>query len=281
MIKNYLNRPYLRIENRWKLTIIISLFISLFILLFQPFGLSTYKSEYKSVVLLGYGGITFVILIINLFILTHVFKKWFANWTIGKQMLWLSWVIFTIGTGNYIYSSIIFSMFAGMNGFITFQVLTLIIGIFPVVIITLVSYNIKLKRNLKTAAEVNDLLVEKPTASQTEETVVLVADNGKDKLEVELSDLLYIESVGNYIQISYFKGGKMSKMLLRGTIKRIESETAQHTSLVKCHRAFIVNINHVESVIGNSQELRLVLKNSDIEIPVSRNNSQIIKDSLS
>ena len=250
-------------------------------LLFQPFGLSEYKSDYKSVVLLGYGGITLVTLIFNLFFISHIFRRWFSHWTIGKQILWTSWIIFSIGTGNYLYSSLIFPLFAGMKVFIIFQVFTLIIGVFPVVILTLVSYNIKLSQNLKTAAEVNDLLITKPTGSPTKKTVVLVADNEKDTLEVELSNLLYIESIGNYIQASYWHENKIAKMLLRGTIKRIESETAQHTSLVKCHRAFIVNINQVESVIGNSQELRLVLKNSDIEIPVSRNNSQKMKDSLS
>lgn len=285
VIKTYLKRPYRRINDNWKLTLIISLFIALFMLLFQPFGLSTYKSEYKSVVLLGYGGVTFIILIVNLFVIKGLFEKWFNNWTIGRQILWLSWVIFTIGTGNYLYSSIIFPMFAGMKGFLTFQVLTLIIGVFPVVIITLVSYNIKLKHNLKTATEVNDLLVTKPITPNTEEAVMLVADNGKDKLELELSDLIYIESAGNYIEAYYYNDKnndkKISKMLLRGTIKRIEKETQQHTSLIKCHRAFIVNLDHVESMKGNSQELRLQLKNVDIEIPVSRNNSQKMKDSLS
>lgn len=281
MIKNYLNQPYGQIKSRWTQIIVISLFIALFMLLFQPFGLSEIKSVYKPLILLGYGGVTLVTLIINLFFVSRIFRRWFSNWTIGKQILWLTWIIFTIGTGNYLYSSFIFTMFAGMKGFIYFQVFTLIVGVFPVAIITLVAYNIKLKQNLKTAAEVNDLLEAKPTKSAREETVVLVADNGKDKLEVELSNLLYIESVGNYIEASYYKNGKIAKMLLRGAIKRIESETAQHTSLVKCHRAFIVNINQVESMKGNSQELRLVLKKGDIEIPVSRNNSQKMKDSLS
>ena len=281
MIKDYINRPYRRIKDNWKLTIMISLFIALFMLLFQPFGLSQYKSDYSTLGLLGYGAITFVILSINLFVITRLFSKWFEDWTIGKQMLWLTWIIFTIGTGNYLYSSLLFTMFTGIKGFLIFQVFTLIVGVFPVVILMLVSYNIKLSQNLKTAAQVNDLLETKPIGLPKEETVAIIADNGKDKLEVELSNLLYIESIGNYIQASYFQKGKIAKMLLRGTIKRIEMETIQHTALVKCHRAFIVNINQVESIKGNSQELRLQLKNGDIEIPVSRNNAQIIKDSFS
>lgn len=250
-------------------------------LLFQPFGLSAYKSNYKALVLLGYAGITFGILVINLFVVTHVFRRWFSTWTVGKQIIWLWWIIFTIGTGNHLYSSMIFPMFAGIKGFITFQLLTFIIGVFPVVAVTLISYNIKLKQNLKTAAQVNDLLIDKPSRPQVDELVVLIADNGKDKLEVELSNLIYIESTGNYVQVTYYLEQKVTKLLLRGTIKRMEEETKQHSSLVKCHRAFIVNIDHVESVMGNSQELRLVLKNVEGEIPVSRNNAQKIKNSLS
>ena len=172
-------------------------------------------------------------------------------------------------------------MFAGMKGFIIFQAFTLLIGVFPVVAVTLISYNIKLAHNLKTADEVNDLLIAKPTKIEIKDAVVLIADNGKDKLEVELSNLIYIESVGNYIQPFYWQDIKIASMLLRGTIKRMESETAQYSSLVKCHRAFIVNMDHVESVKGNSQELKLVLKNTATEIPVSRNHAQKIKNSLS
>lgn len=280
MIKKYLKQPYPQITNKWRLTITISLFITAFLLFFQPFGLSAYKSSYKALVVCGYGGVTFAILIINFFVIKRIFKKWFADWSILKQIIWLSWIIFTIGTGNYFYSSIIFSGFAGIKGFIIFQLFTIIIGVFPVVIVTLVSHNIKLSRNLKFAGEISNLLAAKSTGTQAEETVILVADNKTDKIEVELSSLLYIESVGNYIQVAYYQESKVNKLLLRGTIKRIESETVQYPSLVKCHRAFIVNINHVESAKGNSQELKLTLKNIDVEIPVSRNHAQKFKNSL-
>ncbi|MGV8962483.1 MAG: LytTR family DNA-binding domain-containing protein [Candidatus Saccharimonadaceae bacterium] len=280
MIKDYIHQPYRLIDNKWKLIILISSFIALFILLFQPFGLSEYKSTYKPLVLLGYGGVTFIIQVINLFLIMRIFKKWFTQWTILKQIIWISWIIFTIGVANYFYSAMIFPIFAGIKGFLIFQLFTLIIGIFPVVTMTLITYNIKLSQNLKTAAEVNDLLIAKPTESHVDENIVLAGDNKKDKLEIKLSNLIYIESIGNYIQVSYLHNGKLVKTLLRGAIKRIESETTQYPSLVKCHRAFIVNIFQVASVKGNSQELRLALKNSDIEIPVSRNNSQKIKNSL-
>ena len=280
MIKEYIKQPYPQIENRWKLIVTISFFIAAFLLLFQPFGLSEYKSSHKALILAGYGGVTFVILVINFFVIRRIFTKWFSSWTILKQILWLTWIIFTIGTGNYFYSSIIFSWLSGLTGFMVFQLFTLVVGVFPVVAVTLVLHNIKLSHNLRVAGEISNLLTAKPTSSQDEETIFLVADNKKDKVKVELSNLLYIESVGNYIQVVYCQENKVVKVLLRGTIKRIESETVQYPSLVKCHRAFIVNVNHIESAKGNSQELMLALKNIDVEIPVSRNHAQKFKNTL-
>lgn len=280
MIKEYIKQSYPQLTNIWKMIISISCFIAAFLLFFQPFGLTEFKSNHKALVLAGYGGVTFVILVINFFVIRRVFTKWFSNWTILKQILWLTWIIFTIGTGNYFYSSVIFSWFSGLTGFLVFQLFTLVVGVFPVVAVTLVLHNIKLSHNLRVAGEITDLLTLKTTGSHAEETVVLFADNKKDKVEVELSNLLYIESVGNYIQVVYYQDNKVVKTLLRGTIKRIESEIVQYPSLVKCHRAFIVNANHVESAKGNSQELILALKNIDVEIPVSRNHAQKIKNTL-
>ncbi len=280
MIKTYLKQPYPKEDSSWKMILFISAFITVFMLIFQPFGMAEYTSNSKYFFILGYGGITFGLLALNLFVLKRVFKKWFLNWTILKEIFWLAWIFFIIGSGNYFYSSLLFTGFVGIKGFLVFQFFTLIIGAFPVVIVTLISHNIKLSQNVKMASEINDKLITKPSHSKLEEVVILIADNNKDKIELALSDLLFIESVGNYIQATYLIDGQLTKTLLRGAIKRIEMENTQHTSLVKCHRAFIVNMDHVESVKGNSQDLKLVLRNTAIEIPVSRNNTQKIKNSL-
>jgi DNA-binding LytR/AlgR family response regulator len=48
--------------------------------------------------------------------------------------------------------------------------------------------------------------------------------------------------------------------------------------MVKCHRAFLVNVKHIEYVKGNSQGLKLMLAAIDFEIPVSRNYSKDLKE---
>jgi DNA-binding LytR/AlgR family response regulator len=110
--------------------------------------------------------------------------------------------------------------------------------------------------------------------------IFLIADNDKDKLEIELSNLLYIESTGNYIEVFYIKEDKLKNTLLRSTLKRTELQLEKYPSLAKCHRAFLVNISKIVQVKGNSQGLKLVLKNTETEIPVSRNFSKNLKDKI-
>jgi len=282
MIKEYLNQPYPLFESKWKLNISISLFVALFMLIFQPFGLSDYHSINKPIIIAGYGCVTYVVLLFNLHIIPFFLKSLFDGklWTVIKQIFWLIWIIFTIGFGNYIYSSFIFSIFSGFYGFLIFQFFTLAIGIIPIVVLTILKQNFMLSQNLKTANDFNNRLKLKDEKVMQEQIICLMAENGKDKLEIGLSNLLYIESTGNYIQIFYTKEFKLKNALLRSSLKRTELQIKDYSSIVKCHRAFLVSINKITQVKGNSQGLKLVLKDTDIEIPVSRNFSKSLKDKI-
>ena len=281
MIKEYLNQPYPQFGNKWKIIIPISLFIALFMLIFQPFGLLDYHNSDKILFIAGYGCVTFFILIINLFFVSRIFKKWFVEkyWTVLKQLLWLIWMIFTIGLGNYLYSCILFS-FWSLYGFFIFQFYTLVVGIIPIIVLTILQQNIMLSQNLKSAKDFNSSMINKDDIIERQ-IVYLIADNNKDKFEIELSNLLYIESTGNYVEIFYCRDDKLKNTILRCALKRTEMQLDKFPSLVKCHRAFLVNINKIIQVKGNSQGLRLILKNTEMEIPVSRNLSKSLKDKIS
>lgn len=283
MIKEYLNQPYPVMAHKWRLIIPISLFIAVFMLIFQPFGLTNFHDSLKSIIFSGYGLVTFLVLSINLFILPYIFKKWFDfnKWTVIKQILWLTWIIFTIGIGNYLYSSIIFSVTGGFKGFLIFQLLTLAVGIIPIVVVTVVNQNMQLSHYLKEAHDLNIKIEAKNDSGDNDRVICLIAENEKNKLEIDMSDFLFIESIGNYVQVHYFKDSKICKAMLRSSLKRIEAQLKEHTSLVRCHRAFLVNVNKIVQAKGNSQGLSLALVNSDHRIPVSRNYTKDLKDKIS
>ncbi len=82
------------------------------------------------------------------------------------------------------------------------------------------------------------------------------------------------------INIFYLKEGQVEQALLRSTLKRTEEQLFEYPSVVRCHRAFLVNADKIRHVNGNSQGLQLILKNIKTEIPVSRNFSKALKERM-
>ena len=280
MIKQYLHQPYPLYEKRWNIIVAISLFISLFMLFFQPFGLSAFENEYRLYFEIGYGVVTFLVLLLDFFAFPFLFKKTFKfqQWTVLKQIIWQIWILVSIGIVIFLFSSFFLSFSNNLKAFLYFQFYTLLVGVIPVVVMTVIHQNRLLAENLKIANNYNKDFTTKTDNAPDDEKVCLVAENSKDRLEVNSSDLVYVTSTGNYIQAFYQKESELKSIVLRNTLKQTEDQLKGNQSIIKCHRAFLVNKNKIVRVKGNSQGLRLVLEGTDEEIPVSRNLSRSLMD---
>lgn len=280
MIKQYLHQPYPLYRNRWRIIISISFFISFFMYFFQPFGLSSFNNGLRTYFEIGYGVVTFLVLLVDLFLLPLIFKKWFdiSKWTVLKQIVLQIWILFSIGIFNFFYSSLFLNFTRVFIAFLVFQFYTLLVGIIPIIVGTFATQNKLLAENLEIANKYNDDLTLKADSSSDAETLCLLAENSKDKFEIKSSDIIYITSTGNYIQAFYQKEGELKNILLRNTLKQTEEQLKEIHSMIKCHRAFLVNKNKIVRMKGNSQGLRLILEGTDEEIPVSRNLSKSLMD---
>jgi len=258
----------------------MGLFISFFLVLFEPFGLSSFQNKYRLYYEIGYGVVTSLTLLVHYFAFPFLFQKEFidSKWTVKKQIVWQIWILFSIGFANFLYSSFFFHFLNNIKAFLYYQFYTLSVGIIPVVVITVWNNNRLLARNLKIANAYNTDFAANTTSLPREEKVCLMAENSKDKLDVNSSDLIYITSTGNYIQVFYQTEKNLKSILLRNTLKQAEDQLKENHFMIKCHRAFLVNKNKIVQVKGNSQGLRLVLEGTEEEIPISRNLSKNLMD---
>lgn len=273
-VVNYLKQPFPKAEKKWKVIILISFFVALFLIIFQPFGISLFKGGNKVLILSGYGLITFFTLIVNLIIIENIFTKFFdeRNWAIWKEFIWLLWIIFSIGLGNAIYTSILFDFYfkATVLFFIQFQLFTLVIGIIPITILIVSKQKYLSNKYSISAQDVNRTLEKEKPKSLANQQIRIFGDNQKDFIEIEIRNFLFIESSGNYIEVHYIENDKDIRKTLRNTIKNSLNFFKDIPEVLQCHRAFIVNIEKIMNVKGNSQGLRLDLENCDMEVPVSR-----------
>ncbi|MGM0504848.1 MAG: LytTR family transcriptional regulator DNA-binding domain-containing protein [Bacteroidota bacterium] len=280
-LKNYLNQPFPKLTSRWKLIITISLFVAIFLIIFQPFGIHLIQN--KILILSGYGLVTFLVLFINLIVVEHLFPKTFSEkkWTIGKEFLWLLWIIFCIGLGNALYTNYLFDYFRfNLMFFVQFQLITLTIGLIPTSILIITKQKYLLQRNIKSAQQLNNDLKEGQTGIFSDSLVRIYSDNERDYIEFNPNDFYFIESSGNYIEIYITENNQLIRKTLRCTLKRAMFFLKNISEIVRCHRAYIVNSAKITSAKGNSQGLKLHLDHCETEVPVSRNYVDCIRTQI-
>lgn len=118
--------------------------------------------------------------------------------------------------------------------------------------------------------KINRLEEIKSLSGSGREMIAFYDDKNILKFSVNKESLLYLESTENYISICYLKNGKISKYLLRDTMKKMEEKFAG-TEIIRCHRSYMVNFDKVKVIRKDREGLKLDLDNPSVtDIPVSR-----------
>lgn len=116
-----------------------------------------------------------------------------------------------------------------------------------------------------------DVVSDSQPASPEESQITLFDNNGALKLSVRASNLYYIESDDNYIKVWYSDSRAELKMyMLRCKLKTVE-DSFKGSSLVRCHRKYIVNTSKVKVLRKESEGYFLDLDDEQIpQLPVSK-----------
>ena len=83
------------------------------------------------------------------------------------------------------------------------------------------------------------------------------------------SNVLYIEAADNYVNIHYTNDEKEETFILHNSLKEMEKRFT-NTSLVRCHRGYMVNVDNVKLMRKENLGLMLELVRSAKPIPVSK-----------
>ncbi len=153
--------------------------------------------------------------------------------------------------------------------------------IFKVVLICLsVPVVLQLKKSNKELKQQNEsLLAQRKTLQK--EIVNYVEDNlnrtiefnseiGTENLRLLISEIAFIKSADNYVEIAYMHEDNLKKKLIRNTMKNIEIQIKEYSNFTRCHRTCIVNTLYIEKLNKGYGNHSLTIKGYSEPIPVSR-----------
>lgn len=278
-----LRRPFPRAESssrRWLNVLGVSTFVALFLLVFGPFGLSTTFPN-RTLIIAGYGIVTAICMALLIIVPPFLLPKAFAEerWTVGKEILMMMLTISLIGVGNTVYSWWVFDYDLGLELFLVFQGVTLLVGSIPASFIVILQYQRYQLLFTRGAREIESHL-HAPTPSTSTIVIRIEDDEAKTGIEMGVDDLIVMSAADNYVNVIWRQGGKRMQQLLRTSLKSIESRHELPPSWFRCHRSHIVNLHAVQHVRGNAQGYRLLCV-EDVEVAVARSKSTQLRSKLS
>ncbi|NVO19059.1 MAG: LytTR family transcriptional regulator [Bacteroidetes bacterium] len=83
-------------------------------------------------------------------------------------------------------------------------------------------------------------------------------EKGVMRFSVKMENLLYIEASDNYVSIFYMDKEKITRFMLRNTLKNLE-ESLKGTDIIRCHRRFMVNCDLVKVIRREKDGIKLEL----------------------
>ena len=274
------HEPYPSLVSPWKVVVVPAAIIFLVLYLLQPFGIARIESG-KLWVTLGAACISAGVSSVFVWVLPRMFPRYYEErvWTLGKEVSGTLALLLCITVCVWLYVAWLCGVMPGVRLFFTVLLWVLILGAFPTVLFAMWNRNIRLARNLREATELNLRLSQKPETEETPPATLVFSGGTKEMLEMDARSFLYAESEGNYVRLHYLshKDNRPVSKLLRLTMKQTEASVASAPFIVRCHRAFLVNLHQVSKVDGNSQGYRLRLEGCAEEVPVSRGYAKSVK----
>lgn len=254
-------------------------FVFFFLLIFRPFEIEKLNENQliRYSILVGYGVITSFSVYFFTEILGRIWQDVFSeeNWKVKNEVLFVVCLISFITLLNYFYTLLVSPLDFSFSSFILISFATIALSFFPAVAFVWFRYYRDFKKY-----SVN-IELHQPTVVAEEQPIAvhwvnLTAENGKDKLEFLAENLLYIQASDNYCSVFYLDNCIVKKVLIRNTLGRIETQIS--VSFIKrCHRSYLINLDKVTRVSGNSQGYKLHLLNDPTVIPVSKGYVQVIE----
>jgi hypothetical protein len=237
-----------------------------------------------------HGLITFGVLCFNILLLPRIFPSWMdpTSWSI-KKYIWINilhlsfiWVMATILEKIYFCPFDMAWIVVAKHTIVQVGIK----GVIPIALCTLFLKAQILQENLREAIRTNQELRKIQTLKKESKesvklaTAVTLYSDTSESLTFNLPDLLFIQADDNYSTVIWNDAGAIQKKLLRVNLKNLESQLNNSFTL-RCHRSYIVNVNAIAAISGNTNGYKLKINGSDYSIPVSRPKGKEVMEKIS
>ena len=252
-------------KNIISLIFFTAIFALVFINVYSPFGISSVTlSEWQPLVYSSLITLTGVlVVVISRFIMYYTSKKkeisyWnYSVWVLAEvffMAMFYALFVKTIQKDNTFFLDLIK----------TYMLNTALVLLLPYTISWLYFSWKDKKEQLELLSTGQSLPV------NSKNMIAFYDEKGVLRISLKLENLLYLEASDNYVNIYYLNKEKVSKFMLRNSLKKLE-EALKLPEIVRCHRSYMVNFEKIKIVRKDKDGFKLEFDSPvALDIPVSK-----------
>lgn len=250
------------------ISLLVGILVAIIAIGVQPFGLSEFNHDSKTLYLAGFGVVAFIGMLIAKFGLPVVLSNFYNDqeWTVSRQVIHLTISILIVGLLIMVYSNALNITQLSIVDVLAFAALSII----PICVITFIQQGVFHNKFSANAENItNSLGSVNPPASQQLFPVMVFGESGQ-KLSLIPNQLIYAETSKDSTDFYWQSLIGVEKTTVRTPVSQVEKELAAHPQFVRLHRNFVVNMRGIHKVEGNARGYRLRVARTKHDIPVSR-----------
>ena len=276
-----LRKPHPFIFN--KASVLVPGAIAIFIMVvIAPFGFQEMTMEVRIPLAFLFGLIASLSVVLVVWGMRKLFPGFMDpdQWTVGKEIVLIVAVILAICALNVLAFATLGlsdSPLPSLLYNIVFK--TIGIAILPVTILVLFEQMSYHRAQSRRAGELSKSISGSPgfqgiskhqIKSHSSYKVLFEGENEKPVAFLDADKIAYLKAEGNYVEIFHQEGSPhLKRVLVRNRLKNCLQQLPE-SQFFQCHKSFVVNTHWITEIEGNARNLELVLKYSDITLPVSR-----------
>ena len=248
---------------------LLGIVVSFIMVFLQPFDTYSFESKHKYLIMFGFG----IILLIGYLINARLENFWYHHkdkkWMIKDEIIWFISLLFIssiiIHFYNQVFLNDLFTNGFNLLEYVKHGLWFLQHSIIPMVLIVL-PFHIFLRNKF-------GKIETSPSSSEIE----LNGINKGEQIRLQRQELLFVKASENYVEIFYLENNSTQHKTFRNTLTSIKT---QAPFLYRCHRSYLVNTSAIKTVDGNSQNAKIKLHHSNLELPLSKSYFKTLKSAL-
>jgi hypothetical protein len=265
-------------KSRFAVALGVFFFAWFFLFVLEVFNFDQFEFRERLFRTFVYSLACLLVLSINFFLLQDLVIR---RHNFVNIFIWSLWLTFSVGFSNFLITTKVFEQNSfDVDNFLINQsyVFRVFIIIFPLIL--LINYirfqGIQLQ---KMRSDSDRLTYHKGRRTTSKGEIHFRSKYKSTDLIINITEICYISSEGNYIMVHTRDTDKYEQKLIRTTLASIEKQKL-HPSLVRCHRGYFVNIEQVVKIKRIDGLDFLMLKECDSMVPLSKNYKSLVKKLL-